>query len=52
MKKKPEFKGSSKKLNSRRISNPMNKRANELNRQFSKKKVQMANRRNAHHPWP
>jgi hypothetical protein len=36
--------GNLKKLNSHRISNPMKKWENELNKQFSKEEVQMANR--------
>jgi hypothetical protein len=38
-----------KKLNSQRINDPMKKLANELNRNFSKEKLQMAKKKN---PWP
>jgi hypothetical protein len=39
-----------KKLNSKKINDPMKKWVNELNRAFSKEEAQMA--KNAHHPWP
>jgi uncharacterized Fe-S center protein len=41
---KSEYIGSSKKLTYQRVNNPLNKWANELNRQFSKEDVQMANK--------
>jgi hypothetical protein len=40
-------------LTPQRIKNPLNKWANELNRQFSKEQVQMANKyMNAQYLWP
>jgi hypothetical protein len=42
-----------KKLNSQKINDPMKKWTNELNRAFSKEKVQMAKKKkNVQQPWP
>jgi hypothetical protein len=43
-----------KQLNSQRINNSINIWENELNRQFSKEEIQVANKytKKSQHPWP
>jgi hypothetical protein len=40
-----------KKLNSPKVNGPLKKWASKLNREFSKEKVQITNRKKKYHPW-